>query len=51
MSSDVSVILLLALAGFLLGGSYSLWKTSRPASVALAVCGLLAAVGALVWWF
>ncbi|HLS77939.1 MAG TPA: hypothetical protein VK083_14235 [Nocardia sp.] len=49
MSTDVTMILLLALAGFLLGGAYSLWKTSRPLAVGLAACGLLAAAGGLFW--
>lgn len=50
MSGEVTVILLLALSGFLLGGAYSLWKTTRPLAIALAVCGVLAAGGAIVWW-
>ncbi|MFE3058898.1 hypothetical protein [Nocardia sp. NPDC059239] len=49
MSSDVTVIVLLALAGFLLGGAYSLFKTSRPLAIGLAVCGVLAAAGAVLW--
>ncbi|MEU2255701.1 hypothetical protein [Nocardia xishanensis] len=51
MSTDVTVILLLALAGFLIGGAYSTWKTSRPLSIALAVCAVLAAAGAIAWGF
>jgi len=47
--SDVAVVLLFALAGFLLGGVYTTWKTSRPLSVALAVCAVLAVAGAVVW--
>ncbi|WP_216917060.1 hypothetical protein [Nocardia noduli] len=50
MSGEVTVILLLALSGFLLGGAYSLWKTTRPLAITLAVCGVLAAGGAIVWW-
>lgn len=49
VSTDVSALILLALAGFLFGGAYSLFKTSRPLAVALAVCGVLAAVGAILW--
>ncbi|MFD0365348.1 hypothetical protein ACFQZZ_28265 [Nocardia sp. GCM10030253] len=45
----MSSILLLALAGFLLGGAYSTWKTVRPLSIALAVCAVLAAAGAIAW--
>ncbi|MET7770769.1 hypothetical protein [Nocardia sp. NPDC005366] len=50
MSGDVTVIILLALSGFLLGGAYSLWKTARPLAIGLAVCGVLAAGGAIAWW-
>ncbi|MFQ6393578.1 hypothetical protein ACLMAJ_09005 [Nocardia sp. KC 131] len=46
----MSSILLLALAGFLLGGTYSTWKTLRPLSIALAVCAALAVAGAITWW-
>ncbi|APA95251.1 hypothetical protein NS506_01178 [Nocardia seriolae] len=49
VSSDVTVIVLLALAGFLLGGAYSFFKTSRPLAIGLGVCGVLAAVGAVLW--
>lgn len=49
VSSDVTVTVLLALAGFLLGGAYSLFKTSRPLAIGLIVCGVLAAVGAVLW--
>ncbi|WP_378743410.1 hypothetical protein [Nocardia brasiliensis] len=50
MSTDVSVILLFALAGFLLGGAYSTWKTARKLAIALAVLAVLAAVGGIAWW-
>ncbi|WP_169810466.1 non-structural protein NS4A [Nocardia arthritidis] len=50
VSSDVTVIVLFALAGFLLGGAYTTWKTARPLSMALAVCAVLAAGGALARW-
>jgi len=49
MSTDLTMILLLALAGFLFGGAYSLWKTSRPVAIGLAVCGVLAAAAGLIW--
>ncbi|WP_297628854.1 hypothetical protein [Nocardia sp.] len=49
MSSDVSVIVLLALAGFLLGGAYSTWKTLRPLAIALGVAGVLAVGGAILY--
>lgn len=49
MSSDVAVVFLFALAGFLIGGAYTTWKTARPLAIALGVCAVLAAVGAVVW--
>ncbi|AYF77219.1 hypothetical protein D7D52_29165 [Nocardia yunnanensis] len=49
VSIDVTAIVLLALAGFLLGGAYSLFKNSRPVAIALGVCGVLAAVGAVLY--
>ncbi|RDI59689.1 hypothetical protein [Nocardia pseudobrasiliensis] len=50
MSHSVIVVFLLALAGFLVGGAYSTWKNNRVIAVALGVCAVLAAVGAIVWW-
>jgi len=47
--SDAAVVLLFALAGFLLGGVYTTWKTARPLSIALAICAVLALAGAVVW--
>ncbi|QIS16297.1 MULTISPECIES: hypothetical protein [Nocardia] len=44
-----AVIILFALAGFLIGGAYTTWKTARPLSIALGVCAVLAAVGAFLW--
>ncbi|GAB4589603.1 hypothetical protein [Nocardia sp. NPDC127526] len=49
MSSDVIVVLLLALAGFLLGGAYSLWKSTRPLAIGIGVCGVLALAGAILY--
>ena len=40
---------LLALAGFLLGGVVSTWRTSRPLAVALWFCAVLAGVGGVAW--
>ncbi|WP_164479137.1 hypothetical protein [Nakamurella antarctica] len=42
-------IVLLGLAGFLAGGSFSLWKTSRIASIVLGVVTVAAAVGGVLW--
>jgi predicted small secreted protein len=49
VSTEVAVILLLALAGFLLGGVYSTWKTARVTAVVLLVAAVLAAGGAIAW--
>lgn len=49
MSSDVTVVLLFTLAGFLLGGAFSTWKNARPLAIGLGVCAALAAIGAVVW--
>ncbi len=49
MSKEVAVILLIALAGFLLGGVYTAWKTARVAAIVLLVAAVLAAGGAIAW--
>jgi hypothetical protein len=49
MSKDVAVIGLLAVAGFLLGGVYSTWKTAKVLAVILGLAAALAAGGAIVW--
>jgi hypothetical protein len=44
-------IALLALAGFLIGGVYTMWKqASRVAAAVLGVLALLAAGGAVAWF-
>ncbi|MDQ4102896.1 MAG: hypothetical protein M3186_04020 [Actinomycetota bacterium] len=40
---------LLALAGFLLGGVVSTWRTSRPLAVALGIGAGLATAGGIAW--
>ncbi|MBF5001993.1 hypothetical protein IRT45_33265 [Nocardia sp. BSTN01] len=50
MSNSVIVALLLAVAGFLVGGAFTMWKNSRVLSVMLGVCAVLAVVGAVTWW-
>ncbi len=50
VSSDVTVLILFALAGFLLGGVYSTWKTARKLAIALAVLAVLAIAGGIAWW-
>lgn len=42
-------VALLALAGFLLGGVVSTWRSSRPMAVALGAGAVLAAAGGIAW--
>lgn len=49
MSKEIAAVLLLALAGFLIGGVYSTWKTARVLAVLLAVGAVIAAGGAVAW--
>jgi membrane protein DedA with SNARE-associated domain len=47
----VIVVVLLALAGFLVGGVFTTWKNgNRILAAILGVCAVLAAVGAVLWW-
>ncbi len=51
VSHSVIVVVLLALAGFLIGGVFTTWKNgSRVLSVILGVCAVLAIVGMALWW-
>lgn len=50
MPTDVTVLILLALAGFLLGGAYSTWQTARKFAIVLAALAVLAIAGAVAWW-
>lgn len=42
-------VLLLGVAGFLVGGVYTTWKNSRGLAVALGAGALLAAGGGVAW--
>jgi hypothetical protein len=42
---------LLALAGFLLGGAVSTWRTARPLAVVLALATALATAAGITWMF
>ncbi|GAA3356119.1 hypothetical protein [Saccharopolyspora gregorii] len=42
-------IVLLAVAGFLVGGVAATWKTARLAAVVLGVLAALAAAGGIAW--
>jgi len=45
------LLALLALAGFLVGGVYVMWKTARMFAVVLALAALLAGGAAVAWMF
>ena len=49
MSKEFVVIGLIAVAGFLLGGVYSTWKTARLLAIVLGVAAAVAIGGAIVW--
>ncbi|CAL9370334.1 hypothetical protein AB0A74_34145 [Saccharothrix sp. NPDC042600] len=49
MPKEYVVIGLLALAGFLIGGVYSTWKTAKGFAVVLGVLAVLAVGGAIAW--
>lgn len=48
-SHQLITVGLLALAGFLLGGVYTTWKTAKFMAIVLAVAAVLAVGGALAW--
>ncbi|WP_202918806.1 hypothetical protein [Saccharothrix deserti] len=49
MPKEYVVIGLLALAGFLIGGVYSTWKTARGLAIVLIVLTLVALGAAATW--
>lgn len=49
MSKEIVAVLLLALAGFLIGGVYSTWKTVKWLAIALGVAAAVAVGGAIAW--
>jgi len=49
MSKEVVVIGLLAIAGFLVGGVYSTYKTAKLMAVILGLAAAVAVGGAVVW--
>ncbi|MGW3993474.1 hypothetical protein [Amycolatopsis sp. NPDC004772] len=50
MSNGVVGVLLLALGGFLVGGVWSTWKSSKFLAVVLGIAALLAIGGAIFWF-
>ncbi len=49
MSKEFIVIGLLAVAGFLVGGVYSTYKTAKGLAMILGVLAVLAVGGAVLW--
>jgi hypothetical protein len=49
VSKEIVGLLLLALAGILVGGAYSMWKTARKMATVVGIASLLA-IGAAVAW-
>jgi hypothetical protein len=50
VSKELIGILLLAVAGFLIGGVYSAWKTAKLVATVLGLAALLAIGGAVAWF-
>ena len=46
----MALIGLLAVAGFLIGGVYTTWKTAKVMATVLAVAALVALGGAVAWY-
>jgi hypothetical protein len=49
MSKEVVIIGLIAIAGFLLGGVYSTYKTAKFMAVVLGLAAAVAVGGAVIW--
>jgi hypothetical protein len=49
MSKEVIVIGLIAVAGFLIGGVYSTYKTAKVLAMILGLCAAIAVGGAIFW--
>ncbi|HEX3592843.1 MAG TPA: hypothetical protein VHV74_24725 [Pseudonocardiaceae bacterium] len=50
MSKEVVLIILIAVAGFLIGGVYTTWKTAKLTATVLGVAAALAIGGAIAWY-
>ena len=49
MNTVAIVVILVLVAGFLCGGAYSMWQTSRLFAGVLAALAVLAAVGVVLY--
>lgn len=50
MSKEVVLVILIAVAGFLVGGVYTTWKTAKVMAAVLGVAAALAIGGAIAWY-
>jgi hypothetical protein len=50
VSKDVVLVLLIALAGFLIGGAYTTYKTAKVMATVLGLAAVLAVGGAVAWY-
>ncbi len=50
MSKEVVLVILIAVAGFLIGGVYTTWKTAKVTATVLGVAAALAVGGAIAWY-
>lgn len=51
VSHSLIAVVLLALAGFLIGGAFTTWRNNaRFLAGILGVCAALSVVGAVLWW-
>jgi hypothetical protein len=50
VSKDVVLVLLIALAGFLIGGVYTTYKTAKVMATVLGLAAVLAIGGAVAWY-
>jgi hypothetical protein len=49
MSKEVIVVVLIAVAGFLAGGVYSTYRTTKVLAAILGVCAVVALGAAIAW--
>lgn len=49
MSKELVAVLLLAFAGFLIGGAYASWKTTKALATIAGLGAVLAIGGAITW--
>jgi hypothetical protein len=50
VSKDVVLVLLIALAGFLIGGVYTTYRTAKVMATVLGLAAVLAIGGAVAWY-